>query len=407
MPVFSYQYSFPYIIFLIYLSFLMFWEFRNINSEKGIKLIEWATILGFLFFFGCRGLIFTDWAVYYPMFDKMPTLWEGQSIFDVNISELYGTDEAIDRTGTEMGFIYYVFFFKSIIPNFYIWVFFCTAIDLLLLHFFIKRYSPYYVLAFLCFYIFDGLGIEANLMRNIKSILIFLLSLRFLEERKLLPYMLLNTLGFLIHSSAIIYFPLYFFLNRKWSKKVLWIIFSVGVVILFFQLKYIAPILLSIGDALGGRIGLMIQFYLASDLYNSSFGLFHFGYLERVFSFVIIMILYEKIIDANKRNIIFINAFVIHFAIYFYLSEITVIIERLPLLFVFSYWILYPTIFKIIESRRNKVLFLVLLIAFSFAKIIKSNNNILVRYDNALFNMESYEQRLEHFINNSDYIEEQ
>jgi hypothetical protein len=406
MPVYSYVYSIPYFIFLFYLFTLMFLEFRNINEGKDIKLIKWATMIGFMFFLGLRGFIFTDWMVYYPMFDKMPTIWDGLNAFGTDFSDIYGTDESIGRTGTELGFIYYTMIFKSFIPDFQAWIFFSTLIDYILLHFFIKRFSPYYVLAFICFYIFEGLGIEANLMRNIKSILLFLISLKYIEERKPIPYYLLNIAGIFFHSTSIIYLPLYFVLHKVWSKKVLWILFTIGILILLFQVSYIAPILSIVGEKIGGRIGLMIHYYLISDLYSSSFGLFHFGYLERAFTFCLMIGLYDKIVKQSKSNILFLNSFVIYFVIFFYFSEITVIIERLPLLFVFSYWILYPTIFSLIFTKINKALFFCILLFFVSAKFLKSNNNILVKYDNVLLGYDNYELRHERFINHINEIED-
>lgn len=404
MPVYSFSYSIPYFAFLAYLLVLMMIEFRNINSEKSNSLIELLTLLGFAFFLGLRGMIFTDWLVYYPMFDKMPTVWDGLSAFSTDFSDLYGTDETIERTGTEMGFIYYTLLFKSFIPDFHTWVFFSTLLDLAFLHVFIKRYSPYYVLGFICFFVFEGLGIEANLMRNIKSIMLFLVSLKYMEERKPIPFFMLNTLGFFFHSSSILYFPLYFFLHKKWPKKLMWGIFGVGVLLLLLQVKYIAPVLMTAGEVIGGRIGLMIKFYLASDLYNSSFGLFHFGYLERVFTFCLMIGLYDKIISLNKSNVIFLNSLVIYFFIYFFFSEINVIIERMPLLFTYSYWILYPVIFGQINLKRYKVLFLVIFMLFTSAKFLKANNNILVKYDNVLFGTDSFEVRYERFVNHSSEI---
>jgi hypothetical protein len=382
----------------------MFIEFRNINNKRGNLTVEIMTQVGLAIFIGARGLIFTDWLVYYPMFDKMPTIWDGFSVFGTDFADLYGTDESIERTGTELGFVYYTLIFKSILPNFHAWVFFSSVIDFVLLHIFIKRYSPYYVLGFICFYVFEGLGIEVNLMRNVKAIVFFLVSIKYLEERKPIPYFLLNTLGFFFHSSAILYFPLYFVLHKKWSKKFLWSIFGLGILILLFQIHYLSPILMFIGEKVGGRIGLMIQFYLASDLYSSSFGLLHFGYLERVATFSIMIGLYDRLSEAKKSNVIFLNTLVIYYFAYSFLSEIKVIIERVPLLFVFSYWILYPNLFALVKKRINKALIMCALLLFTTAKFLKSNNNIFVKYDNVLFGIDSYELRNERFINHSSEI---
>lgn len=384
----------------------MFIEFKFINQEKDIRYIRLATIVGFLFFFGLRGYILTDWLVYYPLFDKMPTIWDGgfSSAFNMDFAAEYGTDVSIGKTGMELGFVYFTLIFKSIIPNYFAWVFFNTIIDVLLLDIFIRRYSKYYVLGFIFFFVFEGLGIEINLMRNIKAILIFLVSVKYIEQRRIIPYMLLNFLGFLFHSSALIFFPLYFFIHKEWSKKVIWSIFVIGIFILLFKITYLAPILSSIGGLIGGRISVLIEMYLASDLYSGAYGLFHFGYIERVVTFCLFMLSYDKLKEQNSSNVIFLNTYVIYFIIYFYFSEISVIIERLPMLFVFANWILYPNLFYLLDSRINKLIFLCIFIMYSFVKISNANSNIIAKYDNLLFGIESHEERLESFINNYDQV---
>ena len=62
---------------------------------------------------------------------------------------------------------------------------------------------------------------EFNLYRNTKSFSLFLLSLPYLQNRKLLPYLLLNMTGCLFHISSMIYLPLYFVLYRKMSKEII------------------------------------------------------------------------------------------------------------------------------------------------------------------------------------------
>jgi hypothetical protein len=292
-------------------------------QEKNTNPLRWATITGFLFFFGLRGLLLTDWMVYYPFFEKVPTIWDGGlvSAFNMDFADEYTTDVSIERTGMERGFIYFTLLFKSLVPNYYAWIFFNSLIDVCLLDIFIRRYSKYYVLGFIFFFVFEGIVIEVNLIRNIKAILLFLISIKYLQERRILPYMLLNILGFFFHSSAIIYLPLYFFLHKEWSKKVIWSLFVGGILLLLCRVEYLEPVLRTAGDLIGGRISLMVNLYLESDLYSGSYGLFHFGYLERVVSFFLFMLNYDQLKEQNRDNIVFLNSYVIYFVIYFYFQK--------------------------------------------------------------------------------------
>src|SRR5659263_104043 len=99
MPVFSYGYSAPYLLFLLYLVVLMFFEFRRLNFEKDINYVRWGVIGGFLIFFGFRGFVYTDWMVYYPMFEKLPTIWDGGilNVLDPEISQCFVTDASTGK----------------------------------------------------------------------------------------------------------------------------------------------------------------------------------------------------------------------------------------------------------------------------------------------------------------------
>ena len=405
MGVTSFTYTFPYLIFLLYLVVLLFLEFRQLRYEKDIKYIRWATITGFVFFFGLRGFVFSDWYMYYNLFEKMPTLWDGglNSVLSGDFEEFFATDVSTGKTGIEMGFIYSTFLFKSIIPNYFVWVCFSVFIDMLLLDIFIRRYSPYYVLSVILFITFGGLIIECNLMRNIKAILLFLISLKYLEERKLIPYILLNLIGVLFHSSAIVFFPLYFFLNKKFPTWLMWTIFILGNTITLLHISYLQPMMLAFADLIGGRLGVQIKLYFAIDFFNQSYGI-SIGYVERVLTFLLLIFFQKNLIAQNAKYRMFINGYILYFFIFFFFSEIMVAVERLSLLFAFSYWILYPALLYLVKEAANKLVFALTLIVFCFMKVAMATSNEFAKYDNVAFGIESYEVRLQRVENDLDAL---
>lgn len=405
MEAFNYAYSIPYLAFLAYLTILMFLEFRILKFEKDTKYIRWAVMTGFVFFCGFRGFVYTDWAMYYPLFDKLPTIWDGglTSVLSSNFSESYVTNVSTGNAGIEFGFIYFAVLFKSIIPDYFAFIFVNSLIDVLLLNVFFKRYTRYYALGFILFIVFGGLGIEFNLIRNIKAILLFLISIKYLQERRIVPFMLLNLAGFLFHSSALLFLPLYFVLNKQWPQWLIWGIFIVGNIIYLMQIKYLEPTILSVADLLGGRMAVKVRLYLATDLYNQPYGI-GMGYIERIISFLMVICFQKKLKEQNSYNVIFINAFLLYFIICFFFAELMVAVERLSILFVFSYWILYPEILGIVKEAINKLVFVLFIIAYSILKLAQVNSNIFSRYDNLLFGIESFEDRTLHIYNNLDIV---
>lgn len=403
MPVTSFTYSTPYIIFLLYLVVLCLLEFRMLKFGQDIKYIRLATITGFLFFFGLRGYVFTDWLIYYPIFDKMPTIWDGGlfSVMDSEINQIVESDVELGKAGYEIGFVYFTYFFKSIIPNYFVWIFFNVLIDVILLDVFFRRYSSYYVLGFIFFVAMGGLLIECNLVRNIKAILIFLCSLKYLQERRIIPYMALNILGYLFHSSALIYMPLYFFLHKECPKWLMWAIFIVGNIITLLHIGYLQPIMIAFSDIIGGRLAVQIKLYFALDRYSQAYGI-SIGYIERVITYLLILFFQNQLIQKDRRNILFINAYIIYFIVFFFFSEVMIAVERLTLMFIFSYWILYPELYSLIKSTSRKYPAFAILISFCVLKTATSSSNFLAKYDNLLFGIESYDVREMNHDNNVD-----
>jgi hypothetical protein len=380
MELYSYKYAIPYLIFLGYLFVLMFEEFYKINKQQSTKRVRMLTMLGFLFFFGLRGFVYTDWYGYYPFFEQIGTLWDGN---------LFYRPAGYDK---EFGFVVYSSIIKSIYPNYFFWVFISTAIDIFMLNIIFQRYVKYYVLAFILFFVFGGTEIEMNLMRNVKSILLFMLSLRYVQERKMLPYMLLNGVGVLFHFSSILYFPLYFILHREFSRVFYWIIFIVGNIIFLFHIEYLQPIAYFIADIIGGRAPETAHEYFRLSKIWSAHS-FTLGSVERCLTFIL-SISFLPQLNRTKTNILFINLYVGYFICFYFFAEVVILSERVGYLFICSYWVLYPNLFALLRIKVNKKLIIILLIVYALMKTTTKHNNIHFRYDNLAFGIQKYEERV-------------
>jgi hypothetical protein len=383
--VVNFIYSIPYLLFLVYLIIFSFYEFYEINKQQSTNDVRFFVILGFLFFFGLRGFISTDWIGYYSNFEELGTIWDS------------GLLKSIKNQKTEKGFWLYAALIKSIYPNYFFWVFISSLIDVIILNIVFKRYVRYYCLAFVIFFTFYGMLMEINLMRNIKSVLLFLLSIRYLQKRHIIPYMLLNGLGIFFHISSIIYLPLYFFLTHEFPKILFWIIFIISNIIVLFNIKFIQPIFIFFGNIIGGRIPSMVDAYFSLETLNAPAEI-SFGYLEKIFSYLFFAILfYQKFKNLNKNNIIFINMYILYFICSLCFFEIQTIRERISGLFVPAYWVLYPNLLILIQKRSNKQLFLISTIAFIILYTGRYQN-IMFHYDNLIFGIQSYEERRQIFL---------
>lgn len=380
-PTFSTTYSYPYIILFLIFFVLFLWENRIRKKDGNLNMVRYLCMLVFFVFFGFRGYLDTDFTVYYPLYEMAPT------IDDTNgIAKFFSGIHEDVLLKIEPGFKVILVLLKSINEDYLTLQIFSSFINVLFLNYFFKKYSPQYVLAFIMYLIFSGLIIEINLLRNSKAIFLFIYSLQFIKERNAVKFFICNGTGILFHSSAIFFFPMYFFLHKKIPTPFVWGTFLLGNLLFLGEIKYITPVVIAVGDFFGGAYSLLAEAYSSNKLYNSSYSI-SVGYLEKVFTFIILYQFYkkigEKIKDDNTLNI-FYNSFFLYAVSYFFLSEYSVFIDRITTLFVFSYWILYAYLYAVLKQEL-KAVFTVVLLFFGIYKMVYLNNNILRNYENILW----------------------
>jgi hypothetical protein len=359
--------------------FLLVFFIQNAIKITPKKAVILVVPVAFILFFGCRGFIGWDWTVYYPFYKELPSLFHldfSNQVFDI-------------------GFIIYAALLKTITANFHVFIFINVLIDVLLLHLFFQRYLPekFYALGFALFLVFFGFVMETDLMRNAKSLLLFLLSLKYIENRKFLLFLLFNLIGLWFHWSAIVFFPLYFFLHKQVTIRSIVIIMLIGLFIYIFRFEYIKPILIFAGSFLSENAANKINSYVLSPLFGTNYA-FSMGFFERIFMAILILLFYNRLIEKNKSNILFINSFFLFLIVHLFFSEVNIAIVRLGNLFVFSYWIIWPMLISCFKNNIMKWVFISAVSCIILLKMHIISGNILYQYDNVLTGkIKTYEER--------------
>lgn len=145
-----------------------------------------------------------------------------------------------------------------------------------------------------------------------------------------------------------------------------------------------------LGDS-EGKIQLMVDGY--TEKYDSSTTI-SIGYIERLMTGLLIFCYYDKLVKIRKENIIFINAYIVYFLMFFLLSEFNIISLRMSGLFTFAYWIIWYDFLKCFSINNNKKLYIAFVTLYCIMKMIGTTNMITSQYDNILFGSKSYEERL-------------
>jgi hypothetical protein len=356
---------------------------RNISDEAVRNRISVMCVIVFIVFFGFRGFVFEDWMGYYPEYEKC-TL-DNIALFPSKEFPFEG------------GFTLLMVICKSIVHSFHFLVLICCLIDtFLLVRFFRERISNL-PLGFMLYLCMGGLIMSTNLMRNSISILIFINALKYIEQRRPLPFFTLCFIALTFHMSSLFYFPMYFILHRNINKWVYLGVFIIGNLILLLHI----PILMALLSKVGNLTDIMNA---KVDSYTNFSGDISFkisiGYLERLMTGALIFCYYDRLKELREENIVFINSILLYFIMFFVFSEFDEISKRLSNLFLYAYWILWYDIIKCFAISNNRRLFIGILSIYCILKVMGTAQLPDAQYDNILFGAKSYEERL-YIINRS------
>lgn len=281
---------------------------------------------------------------------------------------------------------------KALTNNYHFLVFICTLINVSLLLFFFKKRLDNIPLSFVIFLTFGGYVMSTNLMRNSIAILIFVNALTYLEQRKLLPYIGLCILAATFHVSALLYLPLYFIINYRYNKYVYLGLFIIANAIFLLHLPVITIILTHILGDVGGLVQMKIESYTSGNL--DEMKTLSIGYLERLFTGIMIFCYYDKLYELREENKVFINLFLLYILASFMLSEFSEISLRVSNLFICAYWIIWIDMMECFSIKNNRRLYICFISLYCVIKMIGNTNLITSLYDNVLFGAKSFEERL-------------
>ncbi|MEG1451024.1 MAG: EpsG family protein [Cetobacterium sp.] len=327
-------------------------------KERLLKVI----VIFLIIFLGTRGLLGWDWYFYYPSF--------------LNETYIY-----------EKGYMIYTTFIAGIYRNYIFYQLITGTIDIVVLYYIFKKYCKFPILTFAIFFSIQGLQMEVELLRNMKAIILFLISIKYIEERKIFPFLLLNFVGITFHWSALIYLPMYYILNFKYNKKFIVSVFILGSICYVFDIKILANLLEKLEFITSGPLKEKILNY-RSILPVESFRGLNLFYFERLVLFFIAYF-YEK-------NNILKNSAYIWISIFLFTSELSIVSVRIGILFIYSVWIIFSRGVEIENKKISYSLLSVILFLCGFRLHNNLNfpgNKINYRYQNAIFNKLDYEKR--------------
>lgn len=348
---------------------------KNERKKHMLFVFSITLLIGFL---GLRGFIGWDWWAYYPSYNNLPNGFNYEIGYEIWSNIFY-----------KIGLSYHHFTFIN------------TVADILILAYVLKKYSKYPIFSMFLFLAVQGLSFEVDLLRNAKTVLLFIISIQFIKERKLIPFLILNILGMTFHMSSVIYLPMYFILNRNYSRKIILPLIILGNIYYLFDTKLFIHILEYMSSVLPAAVGGKITSYLSiiPQNYKLPVGTLYF---ERLVTFIMVFFFLHK--EKNHRekenpySLIMENSFYIFYLIFLFTSEFFIASTRIGILFIYANWFLWGDIIENLRDTKIKAAVFLIAVLIGGNRIYNhfdfNGNKILYRYENIITDHKSYEEKM-------------
>lgn len=372
--------SVPYFCFMAILVMLVFVEFNLQNHNHRTKYVFIFSLFLFTLFVGLKGWTGMDVMMYYENYQEAPTL--GEFVLGHYSKDWY--------TDFEIGFNLFEVLAKTLGMSYWQFQFVYVLIDSIILFYFFRRETNYCVLALLIYFIWWGWVFHAEQLRNANSVLLFMMSLKYVRNKQVFSYVLLNLLGMTFHTTSLFYIMAYPLLRITLTKNQLLWIFTVVMLIFIFRIKFINIVLTGLYTYGGQHIASKIQKYYINIVYADSY--YNIGMRKIIVCFAYIMFFFAPNYFKVSKNIdnVTKNVFVIYFILVFSLCEIRVLQDRASSLFCIGLIMLFVQYYADLKARLHKQLYILCVIGIMFITGFK------------YFSVESYRYRTS-FTADADY----
>ncbi|MGL5049836.1 MAG: EpsG family protein [Fusobacteriaceae bacterium] len=355
---------------LIYIFFgivLILFSVLEVCTEiKYKKIFYFILAIAIYFFIMTRGYVGWDWVNYEP-------------------------DYYLEKSKFEIGYAFFSKMVKFFKFDFEIFTIINSLVNLILVMYIFPKYTRYPIFSLFLYFTVHGLALEVDILRNSKSIFLFLLSLKYLKDRKIYIYFLLNCIGATFHITSLIYLPLYFVLDKKIKKRYILSLVILGMVYYFSNWN--------IWLDLSKRIPVnQVQGYLKviSEVQTRKINVF---FLERVLLMFLIF-LGDIYLDTKQEKYynVFKNSIFIGIIIFLFFSELSIVSLRIMLLFSYAYWFFIPLIIQMTKEKLKIIIFVLGIMigifrGYNFLSF--PTNKIMYSYENILWKKSNFQDRKE------------
>lgn len=356
-----------YIIILILTLFSVYLQFNPKKSE-----IRALSIVSFLFILALGGLRYrvgADWYSYENLFNAVRKL-----------SDVFSARE-------EKLFMLFLYGCKKIANSYSFFVFFLFAISFYLKFKTITKYSPDIFISLIIYFYTLLLIYDLNGIRQGMAMAIVLASLSPILDKKLLQFISLIIIATFFHTSAILFLPFYWLSRINISKRALFIVIAVSLIISIpirslIENNSIVQSLLAL-DSFSHY-----STYLTNENTGRDVSIISIAVFQRIFIFSLFFINYNKIIVREDLKLLLFNGYFIAIIIFIFLSFSAEFASRLSFYYKSLEIFMVPIIItsqKRISNRIILVLIFVMLSLLGTYRILEIPKGGLIPYNSILW----------------------
>lgn len=327
-----------YLIYIILL-FVVYFEIDRFSYFGKIhKVLFFVILLLFFLLSSLRWERGTDWMSYFQFYN---------SITSYNPKNWY----------FEFGYSYLNYLVKLFFNSYTVLLAILAFLVYSLVGSTIYKYGVYPILS-LAIWFATSIA-DIYLTRNTIAISLAIFSIRYIIDRKFIPFLLVIFVAFLFHKSALIFLPAYFIYSLKISRTFLvWGMGGVMVVGLCFS-EFIVG---HIGGLLGPTIDARLQYYLTTGT-EESFGSAYSativllkGTINR--SLILIVLLFWMNNERKETPLLngFINFYVFGLLLFFMTVPLSPALGRIASYYNIFQLFLFPYVLLLGKDRKNQII---------------------------------------------------
>lgn len=348
-----------YLLFLFFgiLAFFEYWKF----SKKWTNLFFPISFLILLFFYGLRFDVGVDWSVYYHFYDRVES-------FGVVLQGEQSAPSFFSPEFAPLDFGYKILnaIFKSLGFGFQGIVFAISLFNLASLYRFISYYKLKYKFTFLLIFLSLAMFREFDVFRQSLSFYIFLLSLKFVDD-KVWKYVLINLMGAFLHLGALIFIVMVPVLKMKFSRNQMLVILFFYILTMFVPLPLISATL-AVAQMVSLPPWLLVRMVAMHEYLNFPRELGLTISVPCILLLVIMIAKYKKYENLPRRDVVLLNLFFCYLLINIFGSEINEFVTRFGYYFFIGIALAFSFV-PILFERTYRLVFAVIPIMFALAKL--------------------------------------